>query len=154
MGRGEPGKRSYGKPAEGLSRKAILTSAAQGPAMVRKRSRLVLRSDADRSGKRERVALAGTCRIGDRPVQDVHVVDLSRSGCQLIGRAVGVTKGEAMELSKASLGPFAGTLKWAKRGSLGVAFDAPLDEEALARLGEAEPADSATVLPIRRQPLH
>ena len=121
--------------------------------MARKRSRLVLRSDADRSGARERVALAGTCRIGGRPVQEVHVVDLSAAGCRLIGRAVGVTKGEAMELSMASFGPFAGTLKWAKLGSLGVAFDAPLDEQALARLGEAEPAASAIVLPIRRRSL-
>lgn len=121
--------------------------------MARKRSTLVLRSDADRSGKRERVALAGTCRIGDGPVQNVHLVDLSPSGCQLIGQAVGVTKGEAVVLSMASLGTFAGTLKWAKRGSLGVAFDAPLGEEALARLGEAEPAESAMVVPIRRRSL-
>jgi hypothetical protein len=129
----------------------MLTPAPQCPAMARKRSTLVLRSDADRDGQRERVALSGTCRIGGRPVQEVHVVDLSPSGCQLIGRAVGVTKGETMELTMASLGPFAGTLKWAKRGALGVAFDTPLDEQALARLGEAEAAHTATVVPIRRR---
>jgi hypothetical protein len=119
--------------------------------MSRKHIKLVLKGDADRSGARERVALPGTCRIGEGETQEVHVVDLSSAGCRVLGAAVGVTKGEALELSLGALGPFAGTLKWAKRGALGVAFDAPLDEAALVALHEMEPAP--VVVPIKRAAL-
>ncbi len=116
--------------------------------MARKRSKLVLKGEADRSRARERVAFPGTCRIGEGDLQDVHVVDLSSFGCRLLGAAVGVTKDEPLELSLGEFGPFAGKLRWAKAGSLGVRFDTPLDEAKIEQLRELEPITN--VVPIKR----
>ncbi len=75
-------------------------------------------------------------------------MDLGAHGCRLLGLSIGVTKSDPLELWLDDAGPVAARLKWVKRGSLGVEFDAPLDAELLGRLTEAGPAPN--VLPLRR----
>jgi hypothetical protein len=110
--------------------------------MTRKRGQLFPRPDTERAA-REAVAIEGTCRIGERAAEDVLVTDLGLSGCCLRGTWLGVTKSEPLTLHIADAGPLAARLKWARRGSLGVAFDEPLDPETLARLCENASGNSA-----------
>jgi hypothetical protein len=107
--------------------------------MTRKRGHLLPRPDTERD-RRASVAIDGTCRIGERPAEDVVVTDLGLSGCCLRGTWLGVTKADPLTLHIGDVGPLAAKLKWARRGSLGVAFDEPLAAATLARLC-AEGAD-------------
>lgn len=75
-------------------------------------------------------------------------MDLAAHGCRLLGLSVGVTKNDPLELWLGELGPIAARLKWVKRGSLGVEFDAPIETEVLERLAAADPTPN--VLPMRR----
>ena len=75
-------------------------------------------------------------------------MDLGADGCRLLGLSAGVTKSDPLQLWLGDAGPFAASLKWAKRGSLGVAFDSPLDDPLLGRLAEAVPEPN--VVPMRR----
>lgn len=75
-------------------------------------------------------------------------MDLGAHGCRLLGLSVGVTKTDPLELWIDDAGPIAARLKWAKRGSLGIEFDAPLEAGVLARLTEAVPTPN--VVPLRR----
>lgn len=115
-----------------------------------KRPKLQQRSASARAGDRTTVAIAGTCRVGDRPEEDVLVTDLGADGCRMRGGAVGVTKAEPLVLRIGSAGPIAARLKWTKGGALGVSFDDPLDEDVLERLYAAS-APSDNVIPLRRK---
>lgn len=106
------------------------------------------RAETARSDAREQVVISGTCRIGERPPEDVLIIDLGASGCCLRGSSLGVTKSEPLELRIADVGPLAARLKWVKKGALGVAFDVPLDEAVLEKL-YAAPAPPANIVPLR-----
>ena len=113
-----------------------------------KHARLSNRARESRDGERSTVTLDGKCRAGEREIQDVLVLDLGPQGCRLLGVSVGVTKSDPLQLWFGDAGPFAARLKWAKRGSLGVEFDTPLDEQLLDRLADAD--SRPNVLPMRR----
>ena len=114
-----------------------------------KSSKLSNRPALQRADERTQVSIEGRCRAGEREIQDVLVLDLAANGCRLLGLSVGVTKSDPLELwLGGQAGPFAARLKWAKRGSLGVAFDSPLDEALLQRLALEAPAPN--VIAMRR----
>jgi len=105
-----------------------------------KRPRTLARADVPRTGPRDPVVITGTYQVGERPAEDVLVTNLSAEGCKLQGDSVGVTKSEPMRLWLGEFGPLVARLKWLKRGSVGLAFDTPLDEAVVRRLCEAAPA--------------
>jgi hypothetical protein len=113
-----------------------------------KHVRLSNRPREQRAGERTAVTLDGKCRAGEREIQDVLVLDLGQHGCRLLGVSVGVTKSDPLQLWLGDAGPFAARLKWAKRGSLGVEFDEPLDEHVLERLAGED--SRPNVVPMRR----
>jgi hypothetical protein len=113
-----------------------------------KHARLSNRPEQERADSRTAVSLAGRCRAGERELQDVTVMDLGANGCRLLGLAAGVTKSDSLQLWLGEAGPFAAQLKWAKRGSLGVEFEQPLEANMLERLATVDPQPN--VLPMRR----
>jgi hypothetical protein len=113
-----------------------------------KHARLSNRPREQRAGERTAVSLEGKCRAGEREIQDVLVLDLGQHGCRLLGVSVGVTKSDPLQLWLGEDGPFAARLKWAKRGSLGIEFDAPLAEDLLGRLAAED--SQPNVVPMRR----
>lgn len=117
--------------------------------VMTKRPTLQQRNASPRAGDRTTLAIAGTCKVGDRPEADVLVTDLGPNGCRMRADAVGVTKAEPLVLRIGSTGPIAARLKWTKGGALGVAFDTPLAEDVIERLCAASaPLDN--VVPLRR----
>ena len=113
-----------------------------------KRPTLQQRSASSRAGDRATVAIAGTCRVGDRPEEDVLITDLASNGCRMRAGAVGVTKTEPLVLRIGPAGPIAARLKWTKGGALGVSFDTPLDEALVEELcAGSVPADN--IVPLR-----
>lgn len=113
-----------------------------------KHVRLSNRPEQQRADERTAVSLEGRCRAGEREIQDVTVMDLAAGGCRLLGLSAGVTKSDSLQLWFGEDGPFGARLKWAKRGSLGVEFDAPLDGSLLERLADAD--STPNVVPMRR----
>jgi hypothetical protein len=113
---------------------------------------MIARADALRTGSRESVVIPGTCQVGERPAEAVLVTDLSARGCRLRGDSVGVTKSEQVQLWFGDAGPFIAKLKWVKKGSLGLAFDASLEESFLEELlaNRRAPAPS-NVVPLKRR---
>lgn len=119
--------------------------------MVRsKPSKLANRPVERRAEGRIAVNIAGRCRPGNRVMQEVLVIELGADGCRLLGLSAGITKSDPLELWFGEAGPFAGRLKWAKRGVLGVEFDAPLAAERLEALTRADPAPNVIALPRSR----
>lgn len=105
-----------------------------------------------RGGPRESVIIPGRCQVGERPVEDVLATDLSARGCRLRGNSIGVTKTEPVQLWLGEIGPIAAKLKWVKKGSLGLAFEAPLHEDVLQPLLDAPvPPIPSNVVPLRRR---
>ena len=90
-----------------------------------------------RAGPRASVIIAAKCQVGERPAEEVLVTDLSAKGCRLRGNSIGVTKTEPVQLWLGDAGPIAARLKWVKKGSLGLAFEAALDESFLQPLLDA-----------------
>ena len=120
--------------------------------MAKKRTPILPQSDVLRGAPRESVVIPGQCRIGERPAEEVLVTDLGAGGCQLRGNSIGVTKAEPVQLWLGEIGPIAAKLKWVKKGSLGLAFEAPLDEEVLQPLLEAPvPPFPSNVVPVKRR---
>ncbi len=91
------------------------------------RPSLLARTQTARAQTRVPTRLAGRCGIGSNPPEDVLVVDLTANGCRLVGISAGVSRGDPLTLWLGSGSPIAGKLKWAKKASVGVAFDRPLD---------------------------
>ena len=117
--------------------------------MGKKRAPLVKRDGSDRVAERTQFVAEGKCQFGEGEVQDVLVTELDAYGCRLRSSAVGVTKTESLQLWLGEVGPVLGQLRWARRGSVGIAFDQPLDEDSLARVCAIEPGP--TVVPMRRR---
>jgi hypothetical protein len=105
-----------------------------------------------RGAPRESVIIPGRCQVGERAVEEVLVTDLSARGCRLRGNSIGVTKTEPVKLWLGEIGPIAAKLKWVKKGSLGLAFGAPLDEKVLQPLLDAPvPPIPSNVVPLRKR---
>lgn len=120
--------------------------------MATKRPRILPRSDLLRGSPRESVVIPGRCQVGERAVEEVLVTDLSACGCRLRGNSIGVTKAEPVQLWLDEIGPIAAKLKWVKKGSLGLAFEAPLDGDVLQPLLDAPvPPVPSNVVPLRRR---
>lgn len=116
--------------------------------MTRGKSAKLQNSGAhERTSGHEPVAIAGTCKIGERDEEEVLVTDLGNQGCRLHTGAVGVTKTEKLVLNIAGCAPIEGSLKWSKGGALGVRFTKPLGDELLETLCTEQSA--ANVVPIR-----
>jgi hypothetical protein len=120
--------------------------------MPRKRPTIPPRNDLLRTGPRESVVIPGKCQVGERAVEEVLVTDLSARGCRLRGNSIGVTKTEPVQLWLGDAGPVAARLRWVKKGSLGLAFEAPLDEGVLRPLLDAPaPPIPSNVVPLRKR---
>jgi hypothetical protein len=113
-----------------------------------KHTKLQQNSARSRSTLRSAVVIEGSCVIGERGKESALVTDLGLQGCRVRTEAVCVTRSEALLLWLGDFGPVAGKLKWTKGGSLGVLFDAPLDEGTLDALLEAGEPQS-NVIPLR-----
>ena len=110
------------------------------------------RTEVPRGGPRQAVVIRGRCQVGDRPVEEVLITDLGADGCRLRGSSVGVTKLEPVRLWLGEVGPVAAKLKWLKKGSLGLAFEMPLEENILRGLVEAPAAPiPSNVIPLGRR---
>lgn len=115
--------------------------------MSRKPAMLSRKTTRSADAERQRVAIDGRCSIGGREAQDVMVIDLDPTGCQMRASAVGVTKAEPVKLWFGSTGPIDGRLKWTKGGALGVSFEAPLEDDVLETLYQASLLSN--VVPLR-----
>lgn len=105
-----------------------------------------------RAGPRAPVVIPARCQVGERAVEEVLVTDISARGCRLRGNSIGVTKAEPVQLWLGDSGPVAAKLKWVKKGSLGLAFEAVLDETLLeALLAAPAPPVPSNVVPLRRR---
>jgi hypothetical protein len=63
-----------------------------------------------------------------------------------------LTKTDPLQIWLGEVGPIAGRLRWAKRGSVGIVFDLPLDEGEVATIKQsAAPAAQAEVIQLRRR---
>jgi hypothetical protein len=113
-----------------------------------KRPKLFERGDSARAGMRQPVRIPATCQVGDRPVEDVYVTDISARGCRLRLVWIGVTKSEPVVLRFGTEQPVTGRLKWIKQASVGIGFDEPVAEDVLARVMEL--LAPSNVIPIRR----
>lgn len=118
---------------------------------IAKRPKLATRYSGPRAGARDSVSLEARCRVGEGEETAVAVLDLDAGGCQVRGITAAVTRGGPVQLWLGSIGPLAARLRWVKNGSAGLAFEAPLGEDALAeaRASAAWVAPSR-VLPLRR----
>lgn len=113
------------------------------------------RTEVPRGGPRHAVILVGRYQVGDRPPEEVLITDLGADGCRLRASSVGVTKMDPIQLWLADVGPIPARLKWIKKGSLGLAFESPLDDAILHTLLEAAPPTADTnVVPLRRRAAH
>ena len=120
--------------------------------MAKKRAPILPRSDMNRAGPRESVIIPGKCQVGERPAEEVLVTDLSAKGCRLRGNSIGVTKTEPVQLWLGDAGPISAKLKWVKKGSIGLAFEAVLDEAILQPLLDAPaPPVPSNVVHLRKQ---
>jgi hypothetical protein len=116
-----------------------------------RRPTLQQRSTSQLAGDRSAVAIVGTCRIGDRPQEDVLITELGADGCRLRAGTVGMTKTEPLVLRIGTVGPVTARLMWAKGGALGVLFEEPLADDLVEALCAAStPPD--TVVALRRGP--
>lgn len=118
------------------------------------RPKLATHYSGPRAGNRDFVSLEGRCSVGEGRVEAIAILDLDARGCRVKGITAAVTKTDILQLWLGDLGPLTGRLKWAKRGSAGVAFDAALDEDQLesAKL-TAAPVPLPQVIPLRRRTL-
>lgn len=112
-----------------------------------KRTPLRQTSARDRNTSREAVAIPALCRIGERCEEQVLVTDLNTGGCRMHTAAVGVTRGEPLELTLPGCEALSATLAWIKGGSLGVRFASPLGEDQVNMLCSEVSADN--VVPLR-----
>ena len=116
------------------------------------RPKLATHYDGPRAGNRGLVSLVGGCRVGEGPVEAISILDLDARGCRVKGITAAVTKADVLELWLGEVGPLSGRIKWAKRGSAGIAFDEALDDTQLEEVKlTAAPAPVSQVIPLRRR---
>lgn len=113
-----------------------------------KRPRLSFGGESSRADVRSTPHLRGTCQVGDRAAEEVWVTDLDSEGCSLVLVTIGVIKSEPVTLSIGGETPIAGRLRSIRQGSLGMAFDSPLDQTQLERILTIEMP--ANVIGLRR----
>jgi hypothetical protein len=120
--------------------------------MAKKRANILPRTDMLRTGARESVVIQARCRVGERAAEEVLITDLSARGCRLRGNSIGVTKAEPVELWLGEVGPVAARLKWIKQGSIGLGFEAPLEDAVLQALLDAPAAViPSNVVPLKKR---
>ncbi len=118
------------------------------------RPKLATHYSGPRAGNRDFVSLEGRCSVGDGAAKAIAVLDLDARGCRVKGITAAVTKADVLQVWLGELGPLSGRLRWAKRGSAGIAFDTPLSESQVASIKlTAVPVPLPQVIPLRRRPL-
>lgn len=118
---------------------------------IAKRPKLATKYSGPRAGDRDTVSLEARCRVGEGAEIEVAVLDLDAGGCRVRGITTAVTKGGAVQLWLGTVGPIAARLRWVKLGSAGLAFEAPLEEPAMAEARtSAAWATPPRVIPLRR----
>jgi hypothetical protein len=116
------------------------------------RPKLATHYTGPRAGNRDFVSLEGRCQVGEGELEDISLLDLDACGCRVKGITAAVTKADVLQLWLGEVGPLDAGLRWAKRGSAGLAFDTPLrDEELEAVKATAAPAPLPQVVPLRRR---
>lgn len=116
------------------------------------RPKLATHYTGPRAGPREFVSLEGRCSVGEGEAETIAVLDLDARGCRVKGVTAAVTKTDPLRLWLGEVGPLSGKLRWVKRGSAGIAFTEPLDDERLALAKRtALPVPVAEVVPLRRR---
>jgi hypothetical protein len=116
------------------------------------RPKLATHYSGPRAGDRDFVSLEGRCGVGEGAVVPIAILDLDARGCRVKGITAAVTKVDLLQLWLGEVGPITGRLRWAKRGSAGIAFAEPLDDEQLARAQQtATPAPQSQVVQLRRR---
>ena len=116
------------------------------------RPKLATHYSGPRAGKRDFVSLEGRCQVGEGEAQEIAVLDLDSRGCRVKGIGAAVTKADVLQVWLGDVGPIVGRLRWAKRGSAGIAFDAPLADDQLdVAKRSALPAPLPQVIPLRRR---
>jgi len=116
--------------------------------MSAKPPNLIPRREHGRDSARRPVMIPATCQVGDRDAEEVLLTDISTDGRRVELVSIGVTRAAPIVLCIGGEAPVTGRLAWIRQGSLGVTFDAPLDEPTVARLGELTP--DTNVVPLRR----
>jgi hypothetical protein len=120
---------------------------------IAKRPKLATGYSGPRAGERDTVSLEALCRVGEGDEAVVSVLDLDARGCRVHGITAAVTKGARVALRLGTLAPLEARLRWVKRGSAGLAFEAALSDEALATVrASAKWVAPVRVIPLRRAP--
>jgi len=118
------------------------------------RPKLATHYSGPRAEGRDFVSLEGRCIVGEGSAEPITILDLDPRGCRVKGISAALTKSDLLLLWLGEVGPVRARLRWAKRGSAGVAFDAPLGEAELDRIkATALPVAAPQVLPMRRRAL-
>ena len=116
------------------------------------RPKLATHYTGPRAGNRDFVSLEGRCCVGEGEIERISILDLDARGCRVKGITAAVTKIDMLQLWLGDLGPLTGRLKWAKRGSAGLAFDAALTDDQLEAVKRtAAPVPLPQVVPLRRR---
>ena len=116
------------------------------------RPKLATHYTGPRAGNRDFVSLEGRCCVGEGEIERISILDLDARGCRVKGITAAVTKIDMLQLWLGDLGPLTGRLKWAKRGSAGLAFDAALTGDQLEAVKRtAAPVPLPQVVPLRRR---
>ena len=118
------------------------------------RPKLATHYSGPRAGNRDFVSLEGRCSVGEGEIGAISILDLDARGCRVKGITAAVTKADVLQLWLGELGPLTGRLRWAKRGSAGIAFDEALEAGQLDAIkSTAAPAPVSQVIPLRRRTL-
>lgn len=116
------------------------------------RPKLATHYSGPRAGDRDCVSLEGRCAVDGHAVEAIAVLDLDARGCRLKGITVAVSKADVVRLWFGGVGPVEGRLRWAKRGSAGIAFAASLREDELLHAKRtAASAAKEVLIPLRRR---
>jgi hypothetical protein len=118
---------------------------------IAKRPKLATGYSGPRAGERDVVSLEALCRVAEGAETTVSVLDLDARGCRVHGITAAVTKGARVSLRMGTAAPIEARLRWAKGGSAGLAFVAPLTDQALGAIQEsAARSTRGRVVPLRR----
>jgi hypothetical protein len=115
-----------------------------------KRPKLATKYTGPRATGREVVSLEARLRVGESAPLPVAVLDLDAHGCRVSGFTAAATKADPIELTLGAIGPVLARLRWTKRGSAGLKFDASLSAEQLAEAERSAVPAVSRVVPLRR----
>ncbi len=95
-----------------------------------------------RNKPRKILSAPGTIRTGRGVAHHVAIADLSESGCRVFDLSTGAKEGSTVSIRVGRLDPIYATVRWVKKGQLGLEFQQPLYgpvfENIKAILDEAE----------------